>query len=178
MRCVRAFADCAHAVERGNAERRGEVAIGSAAGGGFLEFEAKFASEEVRFAEEPHGSAAALHGRAIDLACDDKGAARIGGPERGKFARDARGVGEARNAHVNIGLRIGGNHVALGAAGGHAHAYREPALEVGPAADGFNGACQLAESVCAFFKVDAGVGGDAFDLNVPVADALARGFVG
>ena len=40
---VRAFAHRAHAVERGNAERRGEIAVGSAAGGGFVQLEAEFA---------------------------------------------------------------------------------------------------------------------------------------
>ena len=40
MRRVRAFADSAHAVERGNAEGGGEVAVGGAAGGGFIEREA------------------------------------------------------------------------------------------------------------------------------------------
>ena len=107
-----------------------------------------------------------------------EGAARVRGPERGKFALDARPVGEARNAHVNIGPGIGGNHVALRAAAGHAHAYREAALEVGPAADGFDDARQFAKGVGAFFEVDAGVGGDAFDLDAPVAGAFARGFVG
>ena len=37
MTGVRAFADAAEAVERRDAERRGEVAVGAAAGGGFLE---------------------------------------------------------------------------------------------------------------------------------------------
>lgn len=112
------------------------------------------------------------------MASDDEGAARIGGPERGKFAGDARPVGEARNAHVNIGMRTGGNHVALRAAGCHSHAYGEATLEVGPAADGFDDARELEKGVGAFFKVDAGVGGDAFDYDVPVADAFARGFIG
>ena len=34
------------------------------------------------------------------------------------------------------------------------------------------------EGVGAFFEVDAGMGGDAFDLDAPVAGAFARGFVG
>ena len=100
------------------------------------------------------------------------------GFECGKFARDARAVGDARNAHVDFGPGLGGNHVALCAAAAHAHAHGEAALEVGPAADGFDDARQLADGIRAFFEVDAGVRGDAFDFDAPVADALARGFVG
>ena len=45
---VRAFAHRAHAVERGNAQRRGEVAVGGAAGGGFIELEAEFRGQRAR----------------------------------------------------------------------------------------------------------------------------------
>ena len=52
VRCVRAFADGAHAVKRGNAERGGEVAVGGAAGGGFVQREAELRGERARLAVE------------------------------------------------------------------------------------------------------------------------------
>ena len=48
---VRALADGAHAIERGNAESRGEVAVGAAAGGGFIESEARVAGQRLGLAE-------------------------------------------------------------------------------------------------------------------------------
>ena len=45
VRRVSAFADGAHAVERGNAERGGEVAVGAAAGRGLVQIEAELGRE-------------------------------------------------------------------------------------------------------------------------------------
>ena len=44
VRSVRAFADCAHAVERGDAEGGSEVTVGAAAGGGFVEAKPSWAA--------------------------------------------------------------------------------------------------------------------------------------
>ena len=43
----------------------------------------------------------------------------------------------------------------------HRHAYREAALEVGPAAHRFDHARQFAEALGALFEVHAGMSGDA-----------------
>lgn len=40
--CVRSFADRAHSVKRGYAERGGEIAVGAASGCGFFQLEAEF----------------------------------------------------------------------------------------------------------------------------------------
>ena len=52
------------------------------------------------------------------------------------------------------------------------------ALEVGPVAHRFDHACEFAQRVCALFEIHAGVGGDALDLNAPVAGAFAGGLAG
>ena len=45
MAGVRAFADRANTIERGDAEGRGEVAVGTAAGGGFFKRDPKVRRE-------------------------------------------------------------------------------------------------------------------------------------
>ena len=74
---VGAFADCAHAVERRNAEGGGEVAVGGAAGGGFVEMEAELGGERAGLMVELDGAAGALHGRAVDAAGDGERAALV-----------------------------------------------------------------------------------------------------
>ena len=93
VRRVRPFTDCAHAVERGNAERRGEVAVGSATGRGFVESESQLARESLRLAKKFDGSARAFHRRAVDAASDIDGAPRVRGLERSESALDARAIG-------------------------------------------------------------------------------------
>src|SRR5271157_218549 len=86
--CVRAVADGAHAVERGNAERGGEVAVGGAAGGSFFQGEAKFRGHRPGLAIEPHGSATTLHGRTVDAAGDGKCAGFVHRLQAGKPTLD------------------------------------------------------------------------------------------
>ena len=100
------------------------------------------------------------------------------GLEGGEFALDARAVGFAGDADVDFGPGFGGNHIGLGAAADEADADGEAALEVGPGADGLDDAGEFADGAGAFFEVNSGVGGDALDLDAPVAGAFAGGFVG
>ena len=134
--------------------------------------------QRLGLAEEADGAAAALHGRTVDAAGDGERAARVVRFESGEFALDARAVGGAGDADVHFGPGMGGNDVGFCAAAGDADADGEAALEIGPAADFLDDAGEFADGVCAFFKVDAGVSGDARDVNAPIADALARRFVG
>ena len=61
MRGVGTLADRAEAVEGGDAEGGGEVAVGGAAGGGLVELEAKFGGETAGLLVERDGSGLALH---------------------------------------------------------------------------------------------------------------------
>ena len=162
---MRAFAHRAHAVERGNAERRGEVAVGRAAGGGFVERKAQLAASACALRKSRTvPRLRSMGGRLMPpvTVSVQRGSAGLSAAN----LRSMRGPSARRgNAHVDLGPGLGGNHVALRAAAGHAHAHREPALEVGPAAHGFDHARQLADGARAFFEVDAGMRGDAFDLE-------------
>ena len=84
----------------------------------------------------------------------------------------------AGDADVDFGPGMGGNDVGFCAAAGDAHADGEAALEIGPAADFLDDAGEFADGVRAFFEVDSGVGGNARDVDAPIADALAGRFVG
>jgi hypothetical protein len=53
-----------------------------------------------------------------------------------------------------------------------------PRLRSVQSADFFDNASHFADGAGSFFKVDAGVGGDAGDVDAPVAGAFAGGFVG
>ena len=114
----------------------------------------------------------------VDAPAHGERAARIRGPEGGEQALDAKTIGGAWNAYVDLGPGLGGDDVAGGAARDDASAHGEAALQIRPAAHSVNRAGQFADGVGAFFEVDSGVGGDAFDIDAPVADAFARCLVG
>ncbi len=178
MACVRAFADRAHAVERGNAESGGEVAVGAAAGGGFVEREAELAARAWACGKR----------RTVPRLRSMGG--RLMSPvtvslQRGSCGLSAANLRAMRAPSARRGMRTStsaqawaGMTLLFVPPGSDADADGEAALEVGPTADFFNDAGELANGVGAFFEVDAGVGGDAFDFDAPVADAFAGGFVG
>ena len=174
---VGSLANGAHTVECRNAKRRGEVAVGCAAGCCFVQFESEFRGQRPGLAIELDRAAGALHGRAIDAAGDGERAAFVTGFEGYKFAIDARSVRFAGDAHVDLGPGFGGNDVGFAASAGKANTHGEPALEIGPAADGFDQMGQFADRAGALLEVNARVGRDALDVDAPVAGALARGFV-
>ena len=73
-----AVPDGTEAVERGNAERGGEIAIGAAAGGGFTKRESHLLCKRLG-AGEKSGTVFALHRRAIEPAVDLKFCAAMDG---------------------------------------------------------------------------------------------------
>ncbi len=83
------------------------------------------------------------------------------GLQRRKLALDARPIGLARDAHIHLGPRLGRNHVGLAAAAGRAHAHRQSALQIRPAAHRFHRTRQLQQCARAFLKVHARVRRDA-----------------
>ncbi len=67
---MRAFADCAQAVERGDSESGGEVAVRATANGGFVEVPADFCGDLLRGTEQSHDFLGAFEWRPIDPAAD------------------------------------------------------------------------------------------------------------
>ena len=175
---VGAFADCTHAIQGGDAQSGGEVAVGCATGSCFVQLKTEFGGKRVGLAVELDGAAGALHGRAVDGAGDGERAAVVLGFKRGELLLDAGAVGFAGDADIDFGPGFGGDDVGFAAAAGEADTDGEAALEVGPIAHSFDHTGKFADGAGAFGEVDAGVGGDSFDVNAPIAGAFAGGFVG
>ena len=100
---VGTFAYGAHAVEGGDAEGRGEVAVGASAGGGLVEVEAELGGEGLGGFEERDGARFALHGWAIDATGDVESAVGVGDFEAAEEAVDVGGIAGFGDADVNLG---------------------------------------------------------------------------
>src|SRR4051812_17772576 len=77
VRGVRAFADRAKAIERGNAERGREVSVGAAAGAGFGNSDAQRLARLLRQRVKPSDALRALHRRTVHPAGDLKAAVLV-----------------------------------------------------------------------------------------------------
>src|SRR5271168_2334955 len=129
--CVGAFADCSHAIERCDAQGRGEVAIRGAAGACFGELPVDFSGVSLGAAKELHGAAGALHWRAIDTAFEGERASGFGSwLERGEALLNAWAVGAAGDTDINFGPGFGGNNVGFAAAANDSDIDRGAAFQV------------------------------------------------
>lgn len=167
--------DGSHAIEGGNAESRGEVAVRASSGGGLVQIEAEFPGQFSGLLEESDGSCLPLHGRAIDAAGDGEFAGGIDGLEPVEEALDTGGVPGPGDADVDLNVCLGGDDVGAGSSGDDAAVYGEAAGEVGEGGDALDLAGELEDGGVAPFEVDTGVRGDTGDVNVVVADTFTGG---
>jgi hypothetical protein len=89
---VGAGACAAEAVERGDAEGGGEVSVGASADGGFFEFPVDLFGDCLRFFVERGDARGALHGHAVDAACDGEFAMFVDGAQGAEFAVERGGL--------------------------------------------------------------------------------------
>ena len=178
MGSVRAFSDGAEAVEGGDAEGGGEVAVGGASGGGLVELEAKLGGQTAGLFVECDGARLALHRRTVETAGDGELTVWIGAAQRVEEPVDADGVAGMSDAHIDLGEGVFGNDVGARAAGDDAGIYGEAAAQIGEAGDGLQEAREFQNRRVAAGEVDAAVRGDASDFDAVAADALARGLAG
>ena len=92
-----AVTDGAETVERGNAERRGEIAVRAAAGGGFTKREPHLFGERFGARKKPR-TVFSLHGRAIEAAVDFELCAAMDGLECMQAFFEGAHVGSAPGA--------------------------------------------------------------------------------
>ena len=105
-----AVPDGTEAVERGNAERGGEITIGAAAGGGFPKRESHLLCKRPG-ASEKSGTVFALHGRAIEPAVDFKFCAAMDGFKRVKSFFECAHVGYTPGTQIEGGFGALGDDV-------------------------------------------------------------------
>ncbi len=175
---VGTFAYGAHAVEGGDAEGGGEVAVGASAGGGFVEVEADLCGERLSGFEQCDGAGFALHGWAVDATGDLESAVGIGDFEAAEEAVDVGGVAGFGDADVDLGGGLGGDYIGAGSAGDDPDVDGEFSAEVGEAGDGLDEPGEFEDGGVAVVEVDTAVGGDSGDVEGVLADAFAGGFVG
>ncbi len=111
---VRAFTDGAEAIEGGDAERGGKVAIGAATAERFFQLHTQIGRQFSSQAEQPHSSRRAFHGRAVEAAGDLNGAAGIHRPEGAKFLFEGYRVALPEDADVDFGARLCGHDIGAG----------------------------------------------------------------
>ena len=140
--------------------------------------EAELGSEPAGEVVEPDGSGLALHRGAVDAAGDGELAGGIGTLEAAEEAGDAGGVAGAGDADVDLGPGVLGDDVGAGAAADDTGVYGEAGLRVGEGGDLLEQAREFEDGGVAAVEVEAGVGGDAADLEAVVADAFAGGLAG
>ena len=128
---VGAFADRAEAVEGGNAECGGEVAVRGAAGGGLVEPEAEFGGETAGLLVERDGPGLALHRGTVDAAGNLQLAVRIGTAQAAEEPVDAGGIAGASDAHIDIGEGVLGDDVGARASRDDAGIDGEAATQIG-----------------------------------------------
>src|SRR5690242_7700179 len=116
---MRPFADRADPVEGGYSKRGSEVAIRSSPRRGLFERYPKLMSERLGPLEQLGHSWRALHRRAVQTSRDFYGAPGVEWLQRPKSHIERFGVFELGHTNVNLGARVGGNHVRSGAARDH-----------------------------------------------------------
>ena len=172
---VGTVADGAEAVEGGDAEGGGEVAVGAAAGGGFAEGEAEFTGDGFGAREEGDAVFAFERG-AIEAAVDFEFCAAMDGLQGMEALFEGAHVGAAPGAEIEPGCSAVGDDVGAGAAGDDVGVNGDAAAEVVPLFQAGDLRGEFVDSVDAFFGREAGVGSAAMDDKLRFADTFAGSF--
>ena len=126
--------------------------------------------------EECADFAGAFHGGTVESTFNGDGAARVDGLQFAELLVELREVSEARDAEIDVGLGVGGDDVAAGAALDDAGVDGGAFGEVSEASDALDLMGKFDDGAGSLGEVDAGVGGVAGDFDGVAADAFAGGF--
>jgi len=172
---VSAVTDSAEAVQSGDAERGGEIAVGTAADGAFVELQVHLRGEGFCAAEEREAELP-LERRAIEAAADFELGAGKNGAEGAKARFEEAHVGDPQGAKVEAGAGAVGDDVHAGAAFNDVGVERDAAAGIVPGTQAGDLQGEFVDSIDAFFgsqpRVRSAAANDHFDF----ADAFAGGF--
>lgn len=173
---VRAVADTAQAIEGGNSQAGGEVAIGAPADGGFAKLPSQVAGDGGGLGIELGDARGALHGRAVDSAGDFELALAVEGAQGAHFFFDAGSVFQAGDADVNLGGGFGGDYVGARAAADNAYIHSQTSLQIGVSGDFFDLAGEFDDGIHALLEIESGVRRFAGDFELIFSDTFAGSF--
>src|SRR5208282_2761164 len=162
---VGSVAYTAEAVEGGDAQCSGEVAIGASADRSLTKLPSQFARDSFGLLEESGHSGSALHGRTVDASGDLNFAFAVEGAQGAHFLIDTSRIFYARDTDVDARGSVRWNHVGSRSAGDDADIDGEALLQVGESGDFFDLAGEFDNGVRAPLEIEAGVRCLAGDLQ-------------
>ena len=186
VRCTRCFvttcscAACApaphraHAIERGDTQRRGKVSVRSATRRRLFERPPHLLRESFRFAKQLGRSGLALHRRAVDSTRHRQLARSVRGAQRTKHALNRSSIAGSCNPHIDLRNTLCGDDIGARSAGDDTGVDRETFAEIRECRDLLYEPRHLQNSRVAALKVHTGVRRDALHTQREVADAFAR----
>lgn len=166
------MADGAEAVERGDAEGGGEIAVGAAAGGAFAEAQAYLRGEGFG-AREERGAALVFERSTIEAAVNFETRAAMDGAKRAEASFDAAHVRSVESAKVEESPGAFGNDVDARAAFDDVGVDADTAAWIVPFTDARDLLGKLVDGVDAFLRGEAGMRGAAMNDDFGFADAFA-----
>src|SRR5437763_7908846 len=174
MGSMSALAYCAQAVEGGNTQGRGKIAVRASAGGRLAQFQTQFFRHCLRHLQQPDRVWCALHGRTINAAADFQPALRVKWTQPAKPLLQFRRIGQAGHADVHFYPGLGRHHITARASLYYAGIDGDAALEVHKFYDLQDMAGKLHDGVLPFLKIHTTVRSLATNAQGEVAYALAR----
>ena len=172
---MRAVADCAEAVERGNTKSGGEITVGTSARGGFAKGETQLSGEGFCAGEEG-GAVFSLKRRAPKSASDFKFGAAVNWLKGVKAGFESAHVRRTPGAQVKSGHGAIGNDVGTRATLDDVGIDGDAAARAVPTFDAGNLRGEFVDGVDAFLRGEAGMGSAAVNDKLRFADALAGSF--
>jgi hypothetical protein len=172
---VGAVAYGAEAVEGGDAEGGGEVAVGAAAGRGFAEREPEIAGNGFG-AGVKGGALFAFERWAIEAAEDFEFRTAMNGLEGVEAFFEGAHIAVAPGAEIERSLGAVGDDVRAGAAGDDVRVDGDAAAEIVPLFEARDLCGEFVHRIEAFFGCEAGVRGATVDDELGFAHALAGSF--
>lgn len=170
---VSAVTYCSEAVERGDAESGGEIAVGATACRGFTYLQAHLRGESF-CAGEKRGAVFAFQWRAIEAAGDFEFGAAVNGFKGLKAFFEGVHVGSAPGAKIENGFGVFGDDVGTCAAPHHIGVDGDSTAKIIPLLDARNLRSQFVNGVDPFFGRQAGVRGTTMNHNLRFAHTFAR----
>jgi hypothetical protein len=169
---VRAVTDGAEAIERRDAQRRGEVPVRASTGRGFAQGEAQLLGEGSRASEE-NGALLAFERRAIKTAMDFELGAAMDGFQSMQALFEGAHIGRTPGTQIELGFSQFRDDVDACSALDDIRIYSDAMAEIVPLFDAGDLRGELMNGVDAFFRGEAGMRGAAMNNDFGLADALA-----
>ncbi len=175
---VRSLADATHAIERGNSDAGGEVAVRTAADCCFVEFPVEFAGDRPCLLVKRCDSGIALHGQAVDATFDAERAMLVKRFQRAEAAVEAGGLLRSLDANIDFDRSFRRNHIGARTTADDSGIDRQTALQVVKLRHFDDLAREFENRAVSLAGFEACVRGDASDGESVIANALARGLDG